>query len=389
VKPTPAKARVLIASDSVGDAQQIERLLGEHFSELRVSTNPDLAIQDFESYQPSVLVLAFDRIDKAQNYYLGLYRLTSSLPGRPHRTILLCTKEEVRTAFDLCVKSYFDDYVLFWPLVQDGLRLPMSVWIAARAMTLVESAGPAPAELRAHTKHLQTLETTFAEGWSTVEDRVGTARESVLELERNLAAASDEFTQQLVLDGPGSGVEVKDVDMLRAEVGRLKQRQSEQARRIGTEAIEPLGVWARGMKRQLEPALVGTRLLAGSVRKIPPVVMVIEDDELIHELIARALGPQPYQLHYVTDGTAAARDLQRVKPDVILMDIQLPGIDGITLTRRLKGSPAAARIPIIMMSGDSRAETLRASIEAGASAFVVKPFTTESLASKLEQVLSR
>ncbi len=389
MKQTPAKARVLIATDSVGDAQQVERLLGEHFHELRVSTNPDLAVQDFESHQPVVLVLAFDRIDKAQNYYLGLYRFTNSLPGRPHRTILLCSKEEVRTAFDLCVKSYFDDYVLFWPMAQDGLRLPMSVWIAARAMITIESAGPAPAELRAHTKHLQTLETTLAEGWSAADEQVGTARQSVLELERNLATVSDEFAQQLVLDGPGSGIEVKDVEMLRAEVGRLKQRQSEHARRIGTEAIEPLGAWARGLKSQLEPSLEGARLLAGSVRNLRPIVMVIEDDELIHELISRALGNQTYQLHFVTDGTAAARDLQRVKPDAILMDIRLPGIDGITLTRRLKTSAAVGRIPIVMMSGDSRAETLRASIEAGASAFVVKPFTTESLASKLEQVLSR
>jgi CheY-like chemotaxis protein len=71
------------------------------------------------------------------------------------------------------------------------------------------------------------------------------------------------------------------------------------------------------------------------------------------------------------------------------MDVRLPGIDGVTLTRRLKSTPHCAKIPIIMMSGDARGETLRNSIEAGAADFVVKPFTTEALTSKIENVLSR
>jgi CheY-like chemotaxis protein len=76
-----------------------------------------------------------------------------------------------------------------------------------------------------------------------------------------------------------------------------------------------------------------------------------------------------------------------VRPDAILMDIRLPGIDGVSLTERLKASPALADIPIIMMSGDSRVETLVRSMEAGATAFVVKPFTRQSLTMKLEKVL--
>jgi CheY-like chemotaxis protein len=69
------------------------------------------------------------------------------------------------------------------------------------------------------------------------------------------------------------------------------------------------------------------------------------------------------------------------------MDIRLPGIDGVSLTERLKASPALADIPIIMMSGDARLERLVRSMEVGAAAFVVKPFTRESLTMKVEKVL--
>ena len=51
----------------------------------------------------------------------------------PHRTVILCSKDEVQAVFDLCKKAYFDDYVLYWPHSHDGPRLAMSLWIAGDA----------------------------------------------------------------------------------------------------------------------------------------------------------------------------------------------------------------------------------------------------------------
>lgn len=81
--------------------------------------------------------------------------------------------------------------------------------------------------------------------------------------------------------------------------------------------------------------------------------------------------------------------LRRHRPDVILRDLHLPGLDGVALTQRLKASPQMAGTPIVMMSGDACKAALLRSMEAGAAAFVVKPFTRESLTSKLQAVLSR
>jgi len=88
-------------------------------------------------------------------------------------------------------------------------------------------------------------------------------------------------------------------------------------------------------------------------------------------------------------GVEALSQLRRLHPDVILMDVRLPGVDGVALTQRLKTVPHLADIPIIMMTGDARRETLVSSIGAGAAAFVVKPFTREALVAKLQKVLSQ
>ena len=71
------------------------------------------------------------------------------------------------------------------------------------------------------------------------------------------------------------------------------------------------------------------------------------------------------------------------------MDVNLPDTDGVTLTRKIKESPHLARIPILMLTGERRRETLTRSISAGAEGFVVKPFTREVLISKMDQLMSR
>ena len=73
-------ARILVATDAVADADLVRTLLRDEFDNMVGSTHPDRAIQDFEKHRPEVLILAFDGLEKAERYYLGLYG--SKLPER-------------------------------------------------------------------------------------------------------------------------------------------------------------------------------------------------------------------------------------------------------------------------------------------------------------------
>ena len=159
MKATPTTNQVLIATDSPDDADQILSQLRPHFANVHLSTHPEQMVKDFEQFKPDVLVLGFNSLEKAQRHYLGLYRRGQS--PNPHRTVLLCTKDEVRAAFDLCKQSYFDNYVLYWPQTFDGFRLAMSIWIACREMTAMRPKSLRNAELLAHAKHLSNFELTI------------------------------------------------------------------------------------------------------------------------------------------------------------------------------------------------------------------------------------
>ena len=117
------------------------------------------------------------------------------------------------------------------------------------------------------------------------------------------------------------------------------------------------------------------------------VVLVVEDDEVLHTLVAAMLESEPVDLVFEADGAAAFDRVNAVGPDLVLMDVMLPGGDGVALTERIKSTPDLAAIPVVMLSGEARLDTLVRSMEAGAADFIVKPFTREALIAKLGKYL--
>jgi CheY-like chemotaxis protein len=118
-----------------------------------------------------------------------------------------------------------------------------------------------------------------------------------------------------------------------------------------------------------------------------PVVLVVEDDLVLHTLVATMLESEAVDLVFEADGRAALERIRAVAPDLVLMDIVLPGGDGVALTEQIKATPELAAIPVVMLTGEARLETLVRSMEAGAADFIVKPFTRTSLLAKLGRYL--
>ena len=134
-------------------------------------------------------------------------------------------------------------------------------------------------------------------------------------------------------------------------------------------------------------AASGSAATGAAAAKRRSVVLVVEDDEVLHTLVAAMLESEPVDLVFEADGAAAFDRVNAVGPDLVLMDVMLPGGDGVALTERIKSTPDLAAIPVVMLSGEARLETLVRSMEAGAADFIVKPFTREALIAKLGKYL--
>jgi PleD family two-component response regulator len=388
-RKSPAAARVLVAAEEAKEARQLVELLKNHFDHVWSSTNAETAVADFEEHTPDVILMAFKTLEQAERYYLALHRFGQAIYRHRHRTILLCRKEDTVAAFELCKKRLFDEYVLYWPNPQDGLRIPMSVWLAAREIQSEHRAGPTGPELRNHANDLEVLDRNLTQELAEGARQAAVADDSLLALERALAGASDDLSRHLVSGGANGAIEVKDAGALARDLAAFKNSQIESARTARDRGLQPLNSWAKELNNKVAPALARTRALATQVRQSRPMLLVIDDDEDMRAALEPVLTSLGYDLALAASGHEALRELAHVQPDIILMDVKLTDTSGIDLTRQLRSIPRLAHTPVVLMSGDSRRDTLIHGIEAGASDFLAKPFSREVLRSKLDKVLRR
>jgi two-component system cell cycle response regulator DivK len=117
-------------------------------------------------------------------------------------------------------------------------------------------------------------------------------------------------------------------------------------------------------------------------------VLVVDDNPQNLKLVRVLLGREGYQVATAADGEEALTVLESFRPRLILMDLQLPGLDGLSLTRRLKADPATAGIIIIALTAYAMKGDREKALEAGCDDYVTKPIDVEDLCLTIERHLA-
>lgn len=381
---TPASACVLILGDSASEMEALVAELKKHFKQVGSLAPDPEGVAGPEQQAADVLVLAFKELEQAQPYCKTMG--ASDPSNSPQRSVLLCKAEDSATALELCKRQYFDDFAAYWP-TPDRTRLTMSVWGAARAALALRRGGEAGAKLLSHAKQLGDLDRKITHEIDMGERQAATTHESMLDLEHKLAKVSDEFSNHLIQGGANAAVEVKDSEALKRDLAQFKSQQLDLARAAREQGVNPMNSWAQQLRAKVEPSLAESRAFATQVRQARPTLLIVGDDDTSRALLTPSLRSLGYEPVVARDGNHVLAQLARSRPNAILMDIVSSASEAVSLTRQLKALPDIAHIPIIIMSGDSRRETLLSSIRAGASDFIAKPFTHEILRAKLGKVL--
>lgn len=377
------EALILVATDVVADADLVRKMLLGEFSNVLVSTDPARAVADFEVHRPGVLVLAFDTLEKAERYYLGLYRLSKLVPTVPHRTLILCGKNDLTRVYELCRKEYFYDYVLFWPLAYDAHRLPMALHQAFRDLAAHGEGSLTVAAFAAQTRRLGNIEPLLDQHALKGSQHLDLVGRSLQQAQQDIGSALDGISRKLAQNGDRAPLKAGERAGLAQEISRLKtEAVHERLQGVGA-AIQPAQAWAGALKHDLAPQLKAIDALNTLARRVPPVVLVVEDDEFQRKLLARILAEADLESILAASGTEALAMLNKKRPDLILMDLNLPDIGGLEVTRRLKSVEHLARIPVVVITGESGKGVVVESLNAGAADFVVKPVDKKILLAKV------
>ena len=116
-------------------------------------------------------------------------------------------------------------------------------------------------------------------------------------------------------------------------------------------------------------------------------VLLVDDDAPIRRMLERTLSAEGYEVAAVADGGAALAQVERSLPDVIVLDVAMPGLDGLAVTRRLraKGLP----VPILLLTARDALHERVAGLDAGADDYLIKPFEVDELTARVRALLRR
>jgi CheY-like chemotaxis protein len=118
-----------------------------------------------------------------------------------------------------------------------------------------------------------------------------------------------------------------------------------------------------------------------------PLILIVDDYDDAREMYSEYLVYRGFRVVEALDGVQALEQAQTRQPDLILMDLSLPGMDGWEATRRLKADPRTAWIPVVALTGHALDGAAESAAAAGCDAFVVKPCTPDDLVAKMWEVL--
>ena len=116
-------------------------------------------------------------------------------------------------------------------------------------------------------------------------------------------------------------------------------------------------------------------------------VLVVDDDPPLRRMLARTLAAEGYEVTVAADGGAALAEAERAAPDVIVLDVAMPALDGLAVCRRLRGKGLPT--PILMLTARDAVPDRVAGLEAGADDYLVKPFAVQELIARLRALTRR
>ena len=117
-----------------------------------------------------------------------------------------------------------------------------------------------------------------------------------------------------------------------------------------------------------------------------PCIMVVDDEHIIRILLKRTLEPEGYEVILAEDGSSALMMLEKHRPDLVILDINMPGLNGFQVLERIR---QRSNVPVIMLTGEGEVTTLGNALSLGADDYVKKPFSTRELLARIRAKLRR
>jgi len=117
-------------------------------------------------------------------------------------------------------------------------------------------------------------------------------------------------------------------------------------------------------------------------------ILIIEDDKFLRKIISLKLAQEGYEISESIDGEDGIKKVEKEKPDLVLLDLILPGIDGFEVLAEMKTNPVLSKIPVIILSNLGQKDDIEKGLKMGANDYLIKAhFTPDEIIAKIKEIL--
>lgn len=117
-------------------------------------------------------------------------------------------------------------------------------------------------------------------------------------------------------------------------------------------------------------------------------VLIVDDEPMTQDLLRLMLEPAGFRVTGAEHGLEALEKVQEIKPDIMILDVMMPHMDGITVCKKIRSNPETADLPIVMLSGKTHLNAIEEGLQAGANRYLPKPMSRSDLIQNLREVLA-
>tara|TARA_R110000850_G_scaffold206547_2_gene332747 strand:+ start:2765 stop:3139 length:375 start_codon:yes stop_codon:yes gene_type:complete len=122
---------------------------------------------------------------------------------------------------------------------------------------------------------------------------------------------------------------------------------------------------------------------------MPAQILLVDDNTTNLQVLFQALAPEGYELLVAQSGEEALTTVSEISPDLVLLDIKMPGIDGFETFRRMRGDPKTAHIPIVFLSAHANVDSIAEAGALGAEGYLTKPFQFDDIILKVQSIVGK
>ncbi|MBR9865475.1 MAG: response regulator [Oceanospirillales bacterium] len=369
---TTQEFRILLVGNSSDEIRDVCHILRKEYTQYISSVFEHEAVENVKRLKPDLIIVACSTITVAEDVIADIRR---KVPAEqiPY-TLMFCSIKESSVAYKLYREGVIDYFVADRPLYD-----PYSV-VAAVTQALNHTQN-----IKRIGRDFGQLDKYFADTLNSGDDKLHEAVRTSNQITRFIFDELNNLKVQLNAAGRETGI--LDTSYVNQQLTSLQETKLHPTQNHLLKVFQQQSEWINEFRQGYADKVVQMQVQPDD--NITIQVLLVDDDEFYREALAAMFEDTNLKIEGVGSGKQALEYLQGEKPDLILLDYQMPGLNGLDLLQLIKKDSLLRDIPVIMLTGYSSREIVGNSIITGATDFIVKPSDRAVMISKIEKITGK